>query len=64
MSDEDRILFVMRFVEGVNLREIARHTGRSLATVKRRIVKAREIFIKKARRDPDLVSLFWEGSSP
>lgn len=51
---EDRILFVLRYVEGCELKETARLTGCSLATAKRRIAKARERFMKKAARDPVL----------
>ena len=61
LSTEDRILFVMRFLEGAELRAIARHTGHSLATVKRRLIKARETFLKKARRDAALWAIFKEG---
>jgi RNA polymerase sigma-70 factor (ECF subfamily) len=64
LSVEDRILFVMRFMEGAELKQIARHTGHSLATVKRRLAKARDAFLKKARRDPDLMSHLLEGMSP
>ena len=57
---EERILFILRFVEGAGLDEISMHTGHSVATVKRRLVKARDTFLKKAQRDPELVPLFME----
>ena len=56
---EERIAFALRFIDGMQLTEIADATGLSLATVKRRISKARERFTKYARRDPLLVG--WLG---
>ncbi len=60
MKPDERIVFVMRFVEGSELSEIATATGRSLATVKRHIGRARDIFFKKAARDPILASFLEE----
>ena len=54
MSVDDRIVFVLRYVEGCELKETARLIGCSLATAKRRIARARESFMKKAARDPVL----------
>lgn len=60
MKPDERIVFIMRFVEGSDLSEIATATGRSLATVKRHISRARDTFLKKAARDPVLASFLEE----
>jgi RNA polymerase sigma-70 factor (ECF subfamily) len=49
---DERIAFALRFVDGMDLREITELTGVSLATVKRRIVKAEKRFLAVARQDP------------
>ena len=54
MKVDERILFVLRYVDGAELREVAQLTGCSLATVKRRLLRARATFLKKAARDPML----------
>ena len=51
MKTDDHIVFVLRFVEKNTLGEIAASCGYSLATAKRRVHKAREEFIKRARKD-------------
>jgi len=56
MKTDDRIMFILRFVEGRTVLEIAALTGASPATVKRRIAKARSFFMKKARTDPVLLA--------
>ena len=63
LNDEDRVLFVMRFMEGAELKEIVRQTGHSLATVKRRLARARKVFLKKASRDPELMARFHGGET-
>jgi len=52
----DRIVFVLRFVEGYTLGECAAACRCSLATVKRRLARARRVFFKYARMDPVLAS--------
>jgi RNA polymerase sigma-70 factor (ECF subfamily) len=54
MKSDDRIVFVLRFVEQAELAEIAVACGMSLATVKRRIARSRGTFMKKVARDPVL----------
>jgi RNA polymerase sigma-70 factor (ECF subfamily) len=49
-----QVVFVLRFVEERPLLEVAELAGCSVATVKRRIKKARERFEVHARKDPDL----------
>lgn len=57
MKTDDHIVFVLRFVERNTLGEIASSCGYSLATAKRRVHKAREEFIKRARKDAILSGL-------
>lgn len=57
MKTDDHIVFVLRFVERNTLGEIAASCGYSLATAKRRVHKAREEFIKRARKDAILSGL-------
>lgn len=57
MRPDDRILFVLRFIEGCSLQELADAGEYSLATAKRRLKHAREEFRKRAVRDLVLVSL-------
>lgn len=49
---DERIAFALRFIDGMDLREMAELSGVSLATVKRRIAKAEEHFLEAARHDP------------
>ena len=62
MSVELRIVFALRRLEGLELSELADACGVSLATVKRRLRKADDVFAARARRDPDLVD--WVGPKP
>jgi len=57
MRAEDRIVFVLRHVEGLPLEETARAAACSLATAKRRLVRAHEVFLQEAPRDPLLARL-------
>jgi RNA polymerase sigma-70 factor (ECF subfamily) len=60
MKADDRIVFVLRFVEGNTLNEVAQIGGYSLATAKRRVVRAKAEFSKRAVKDPFLASHFKE----
>jgi RNA polymerase sigma-70 factor (ECF subfamily) len=60
MRADDRVAFVLRFVEGMALDEVAGIMGCSLATAKRRIRRARERFLKKALKDAFLAPLVRE----
>lgn len=51
LPPQERIAFTLRFIDGMQLAEIADATGMSLATVKRRIAKARERVSRHARKD-------------
>lgn len=54
---DERIAFVLRFVEQHPLAEVAELTRCSLATAKRRIARATKAFDKLAAEDPDLAAL-------
>jgi RNA polymerase sigma-70 factor, ECF subfamily len=54
MDDEARIAFVLRFVQGLELTEVAASLGASLATTKRRLAKVSARVLAAARRDPIL----------
>jgi RNA polymerase sigma-70 factor, ECF subfamily len=51
---QERIMFALRWLDGMELQEIADACGVSLATAKRKLHKARERFDVLARRDPIL----------
>jgi RNA polymerase sigma-70 factor (ECF subfamily) len=54
MDPEDRVVFSLRLIEGMQLAEIAVLCDLSLSTVKRRIQRAEAWFSTRARRDPRL----------
>ena len=60
MSVDDRLAFSLHFIEGQTLSEVATATGVSLATVKRRIARARKSFVKEVEKDTYLRSLVEE----
>jgi RNA polymerase sigma-70 factor (ECF subfamily) len=57
---DDRIIFVLRHLEGRSLNEIARIGGYSLSTAKRRLKKATLEFKTRALKDPVLLSMLEE----
>lgn len=60
MRVDDRIIFVLRFVDGRSLGEVAAAGGYSLSTAKRRLVRAKKEFMRKASRDRILSSFVEE----
>lgn len=52
LKPETKILFVLRYVEGLELREIAEALGVSLATAKRKLRRANEAITTLAGTDP------------
>lgn len=56
LPEEERIAFCLRFIDGMDLSEIAVVMGLSLATVKRRLVRARELFHAAAEKRPALAA--------
>jgi RNA polymerase sigma-70 factor (ECF subfamily) len=54
MPADERIAFALRFVEQMELTQVAQATGVSLATVKRRLAKAERRFLALAKHQPAL----------
>jgi RNA polymerase sigma-70 factor, ECF subfamily len=54
LPTEERIAFVLRFLEGMEHAEIASATEVSVATIKRRLTRAEERFTRAARKHPAL----------
>jgi RNA polymerase sigma-70 factor, ECF subfamily len=62
MPADERIAFSLRFVEGMELTEVADACNVSLATIKRRLARAERRFVAAARKRPELVDWMKEGS--
>jgi RNA polymerase sigma-70 factor (ECF subfamily) len=56
---DDRVAFALRYVDGMDLASVAEATDVSLATTKRRILRARRLFVELARRNEVLAP--WLG---
>jgi RNA polymerase sigma-70 factor (ECF subfamily) len=54
LGTDERIAFVLRHVDGMELTEVAEACGVSLATIKRRLASAERVFAERAGRVPDL----------
>jgi RNA polymerase sigma-70 factor (ECF subfamily) len=63
MPVDERIVFALRFVDGMELGEIAEACELSLSTIKRRLGKAEERFTRIAGREPSLVDWIGGGVS-
>jgi RNA polymerase sigma-70 factor, ECF subfamily len=61
MSADDRVFFSLRFIEGMELAEIALTCDVSLSTAKRRVKDAEKHFVTRARRQEALVPWLEEG---
>jgi RNA polymerase sigma-70 factor (ECF subfamily) len=62
LTVDERIAFVLRFIEGMELKEGADSCGVSLATFKRRLARAEERFTELARLSPVLGDWLEGGS--
>jgi RNA polymerase sigma-70 factor (ECF subfamily) len=62
LAPDDRIAFALRFIDGMELTEIAQACRVSLATLKRRLVRAEARFVARARKEPALVAWIEGGS--
>jgi RNA polymerase sigma-70 factor (ECF subfamily) len=51
---EERVVFALRFIEGMEVAEVANACGVSLSTVKRRLGKASARFASWAKAEPAL----------
>lgn len=61
LDPDERVAFVLRFVEGMELRDVALACGCSLATVKRRIDRGSARFVERCRGDEVLNRWLEEG---
>jgi RNA polymerase sigma-70 factor (ECF subfamily) len=61
MTADDRVLFSLRFIEGLEMGEIAAACDVSLSTAKRRLKDAERHFLSRARRFPALAPWIEEG---
>jgi RNA polymerase sigma-70 factor (ECF subfamily) len=59
MPPDERIAFALRFIDGMELTEVATACNVSLATIKRRLQRAQARFLEAARAEPVLVE--WVG---
>ncbi|MGC4068032.1 MAG: RNA polymerase sigma factor [Polyangiaceae bacterium] len=63
MPVDERMVFALRFVEGMELSEVASACGVSIATVKRRLRRAEDRFGRMARRHPVLAEQLKGGAT-
>lgn len=61
MPTDERILFTLRFIDGMEMKEVAEACGVSLSTAKRRMERAEQRFVAFGRRDPVLRELMAQG---
>ena len=57
MSPDNRIIFILRYLEGYRVEEIAAISGYSLSTAKRRLTEAKAHFIQNVLKDFSLMTL-------
>jgi RNA polymerase sigma-70 factor (ECF subfamily) len=62
LSPDERIAFALRYVDGMELTEVAAACGRSLATIKRVLARAGVRFEAEARRHPVLLAWLEGGT--
>lgn len=63
LTVDERLTFSLRYIEQMELAEVARACDVSLATAKRRLLRAEGRFLAMSRRDP-LLSGWLEGGAP
>ncbi len=61
MPADERIAFSLRFIDGMELEEIAQSSRVSLSTIKRRLGRAEKRFLAYSRRFPTLLEWIREG---
>lgn len=61
LSAEERTAFVLRHMEGLDLKGVATALGRSLATTKRRLTTAWRVVVEAVERDPSLRDYLGDG---
>ena len=60
---DERIVFIFRYVDDRPLAEVAALCGCSLATVKRRLTRASQRFLRHAKNNPDLMTRIQRGET-
>jgi len=64
LRSDDRVIFVLRRVDGMKLEEVGQATGHSVATVKRRLIRADAELAHWMEREPVLMTFLRnEGSA-
>jgi RNA polymerase sigma-70 factor (ECF subfamily) len=58
---DHRVVFALRFIDGMELTEIQLACDVSMSTIRRRIQRAREQFLRSAREHPGLRELLEEA---
>ena len=62
LPTDDRIAFALRFIDGLELTDVADACRVSLTTIKRRLTRAERRFVMRAKRYPELAQ-WMEGGS-
>ncbi len=62
LEADERIAFTLRFVEGMDLADVAEACGVSIATIKRRIKSAEAEFAERGQAHEVLAQWFAEGT--
>lgn len=62
LPDDERVAFVLRYLEGMELTEVAAACDVSLSTTKRRLARAEGRFVKAAEQDDVLKEWLEEGA--
>jgi len=62
LTPEERIVFALRYIDGMELTDVAEACTMSLATVKRRLARASKRFVAKASRHAALDEWLLEGN--
>lgn len=62
LPPDDRIVFLFRYVDERPLADIAEICACSVATVKRRLRRANDRFLRRAQRDPELLDRIQRGT--
>jgi RNA polymerase sigma-70 factor, ECF subfamily len=62
MATDERVAFALRFIDGLELTDVAAACGVSLATIKRRLARAEVSFARMARSEPVLADWLEGGA--